>query len=45
MFDRVGAAVIAGDVRRTGLRATGGGTFFDVELVVDVERRWSAIGD
>jgi hypothetical protein len=31
-----------GEVRCFGLRPTGGGTFFDVELVVDVDRRRSA---
>jgi hypothetical protein len=32
------------EVRCTGLRATGGGVFFDVELVVEVDRRRSAAG-
>jgi hypothetical protein len=41
MLDNVGDEVEDGDeVRCTGLRATGGGAFFDEELVVvEVERR------
>lgn len=43
--DKVGDAVDDRDeVRCTGLRATGGGAFFDVELVVEVDRRRSEIG-
>jgi hypothetical protein len=32
------------ELRCTGLRATGGGVFFDVELVVEVDRRRSVAG-
>jgi hypothetical protein len=43
--DKVGDAVGDRDeVKCTGLRATGGGAFFDVELVVEVERRRSEVG-
>jgi hypothetical protein len=40
--ERVGLDVDDGEeVRCFGLRATGGGAFFDVELVVDVDKRRS----
>ncbi len=40
----MGDAIIAGEVRCTGLRTTGGGAFLDVELAVEVERRRSVAG-
>ncbi len=43
--DKVGDAVDDRDeVRCNGLRAIGGGAFFDVELVVEVDRRRSEVG-
>lgn len=42
--DRVGDAVDDRDeVRCTGLRATGGGAFFDVELIVEVDKLRSEV--
>ncbi len=43
-MDSVGVDVDEGeDVRWTGFRATGGGAFFDDELVVEVDIRRSVI--